>query len=376
MSDNQEISEKASCCCEGANEKVAGQIQDKIPESAWIQKYISTPAGEVPVIKTVLLRSDKTGGYKARWGIGRLKFRVTPGLYAVGNPGPESPVFVSANYKLSFDKLRSELGGIDGWILVLDTKGVNVWCAAGKGTFGTTELLNRINAVGLDKVVTKKRLIVPQLGAPGISAHEVKKQSGFRVIYGPIKAKDIPAFLEAGNKATPEMRQVTFNIRERAVLIPNDIVQNLKFLFITSAAFLLLSGFGPGIYSPIRIIKYGLPSVILLFIAYFAGMILPQLLLPYIPGRSFSAKGGWIGGIVAILAGWLLYNGQIINSDFGIISWLFIIPAVTSFIAMNFTGVSTYTSLSGVIKEMKVAMPIQISFAVVGIGLWVTGLFV
>lgn len=376
MSDNQEISEKASFCCGGANEDEAGKIQSRIPESAWIKKYVSTPAGEVPVIRTDLLRSDKIGGYKARWGIERMKFRATPGLYAVGNPGPESPVFVSANYKLSFDKLRSELGGVDGWVLVLDTKGINVWCAAGKGTFGTTELLNRINAVNLDKVVTKKRLIVPQLGAPGISAHEVKKQSGFRVIYGPIKAKDIPAFLAAGNKATPEMRQVTFSMRERAVLIPNDIVQNIKFLLMVSAAFLIMSGFGPGIYSPVRIIKYGLPSVILLFIAYFAGMILPQLLLPYLPGRSFSAKGGWIGGIVAVLVGWFLYSNHIINSDFGMISWLFIIPAVTSFIAMNFTGVSTYTSLSGVIKEMKVAMPIQISFAVVGIGLWVTGLFV
>ena len=79
----------------------------------------------------------------ARFRIRRGKHRVTPGLYALGSPTPESPVFVSANYTLSFDALRSSLAGVDGYILVLDTHGINVWCAAGKGTFGTDELVNR-----------------------------------------------------------------------------------------------------------------------------------------------------------------------------------------------------------------------------------------
>ena len=55
-----------------------------------------------------------------------------------------------------------------------------------------------------------RRLILPQLGAPGVAAHSVKEQSGFRVIYGPIKATDLPAFLEAGRKATPAMRRKAF----------------------------------------------------------------------------------------------------------------------------------------------------------------------
>ena len=78
--------------------------------------------------------------------------RVEPGLYSLGNPTSESPVFVTANYTLSFDALRSALKGIDGYILVLDTQGVNVWCAAGKGTFGTDELVKRIEATRLHEV--------------------------------------------------------------------------------------------------------------------------------------------------------------------------------------------------------------------------------
>jgi len=105
-------------------------------------------------------------------------------------------------------------------------------------------------------------------------------------------------------------------------------------------------------------------------------MILPQLLLPYLPGRSFSAKGAWIGVLLAASIGLYLHENGIIASNPGQVSWLFIVPAVMSFIAVNFTGNSTYTSLSGVIKEMKIALPIQIVSAVIGVGLWITGLFV
>ena len=143
-------------------------------------------------------------------------------------PGPDSPVLVSANYKMSFDRLRRELEGIDAWILVLDTKGINVWCAAGKGTFGTEELTARIGRFRLAEVVTHRTLILPQLSAPGVAGHVVKQRTGFRVVYGPVRAADLPAFLKAGNKATPEMRQVRFGFLDRLVLTPMELVALIK----------------------------------------------------------------------------------------------------------------------------------------------------
>ena len=101
---------------------------------------------DIPVVSTQLNLSDYWGAIKVRWGIGRNNYTVVPGLYKVGTPGRESDVFVSANYKLSFDTLRKNLDSINAWILVIDTKGINVWCAAGKGTFGTKELVKRIKA--------------------------------------------------------------------------------------------------------------------------------------------------------------------------------------------------------------------------------------
>ena len=164
--------------------------------------FITHKGRQIHQVSTELTWTDRLGSWKARWGFGRMKYMVEPGIYAVGNPDSDSSVFVSANYKMSFDCLRSQLSGQNGWILVLDTKGINVWCAAGKGTFGTDELVDRIKTVKLAEIVDHRTLVVPQLGATGVSAHEVKQQSGFRVVYGPVRAEDLPAFLDAGMKAT------------------------------------------------------------------------------------------------------------------------------------------------------------------------------
>jgi CO dehydrogenase/acetyl-CoA synthase gamma subunit (corrinoid Fe-S protein) len=148
---------------------------------------IQVSGAVVPLVSTGLNSIDFLGAVMVRWGIKRDNYRVNPGLYAIGSPGPESNVFVTANYKLTFDNLRKNLSGMDGWILVLDTKGVNVWCAAGKGTFGTKELVSRIRLVSLEKIVNHKRLILPQMGATGVAAHKVKEETGFNVHYGPVR---------------------------------------------------------------------------------------------------------------------------------------------------------------------------------------------
>ena len=110
----------------------------------WVERFLDYAGRSIPVVSTALKAGDRWGSIKARWGINRMRYGVLPGLYAVGSPGADSLVFVTANYKMSFDALRSSLVGLDAWILVLDTKGINVWCAAGKGTFGTAELVSRI----------------------------------------------------------------------------------------------------------------------------------------------------------------------------------------------------------------------------------------
>ncbi|MFH1480487.1 MAG: mercury methylation corrinoid protein HgcA [Pseudomonadota bacterium] len=345
-------------------------------DQPFVTGTIQTLAGPVPQISSSLTWKDRLGSIKARWGIGRMGYTVDPGLYALGNPDHKAPVLVTANYKMSFDRLRQALENRHLWILVLDTKGINVWCASGKKTFGTEELVGRIASNRLTAVISHRELILPQLAGPGIAAHKVKKLSGFTVIYGPIRAEDLTAFLDSGFKATPEMRRKTFTIGERVALIPIELVAALKWYVIILPAVFLLGGMGGSAGFWANALNHGLFALLALLAALMAGAVLTPLLLPWIPGRAFSLKGLVIGLIAA--AFFLMFQGGDVTGwgrRIEILGWFFIIPAVASFLAMNFTGASTYTSLSGVRKEMRWAVPFEIGAGAIGLGLWLGSRF-
>ncbi len=338
--------------------------------SPWMDGAVDTQAGPVPRVRSKLTRQDRAGAWARRWGFGRSDFTVPPGLYAVGSPSAESVVLVSANYKMSFDRLRQELAGIDAWILVLNTKGINVWCAAGKGTFGTEELVRRVKATGLDQVVTHRRLVVPQLGAPGISAHEVKSGCGFRVVYGPVRAADLPRFLADGMKATGDMRTVRFGLADRAAVVPVEVVQGGGYALLVAAVFVLLGGLGADGYVLDRVLSVGISEAVLVLGAFLSGALVTPLLLPFVPGRPFALKGALVGVVVTAWLRGLLVGWPSSGSTWGFVSWLLLGGALASFVAMNFTGASTFTSLSGVRREMRVAVPVQAVALVAGLVVW------
>jgi hypothetical protein len=274
---------------------------------------------------------------------------------------------VTANYKLSFDALRSNLVGIDAWLLVLDTKGVNVWCAAGKGTFGTEELARRIQDAGLTEVVSHRTVIVPQLGAPGIAAHEMRRRSGFRVVYGPVRAADVPVFLRRGLDATPEMRRVTFTMRERLTVIGVEIVRALRIVLPAAAlvggVLLVMDRVGA-----VELSWAWAAAAAPLAAALIGGLVLVPALLPWLPGRAFAAKGAVVGAVTAAVA---LAAVRDFLSGTAMVALLFAATALASYLATNFTGSTTFTSPSGVEKEMRRAIPLQLAAVVVAIALGV-----
>lgn len=343
----------------------------------YVEKFQDTPAGPIPVIKPKLSFEDLFSTFYVRCGIHRYNYTVAPGLYAIGEPDNNSEVLVTANFKLTVDHLRKELKKINAWILVLDTKGINVWCAAGKGTFSTTELVKRIKESNLEKVVNHKRVIVPQLGATGVSAREVKSRSGFRVVYGPVRANDIPAFLENGKKADKKMRLVTFNMYERFILTPVEIQIALKPALITALILLILSGFGPGIFSFSALWDRGLVSMMAMITGIFSGAFLTPVLLPFIPGRQFALKGIITGSLFAlILVIALAFSGTIYSPGAsGLIAVFLFSVAISSFLAMNFTGTTPFTSPTGVELEMRRFIPAQLAAVVLSTGLWIYSAF-
>jgi len=338
----------------------------------YVTGWLTTPLGEVPQVATQLCRRDALGAWQMRWGMGRDRYAISPGLYAVGQPDRKSPVLVSANYKLSFDALRKELRKIDAWILVIDTKGINVWCAAGKGTFSTDEIVRRVREVGLDQLVSHRQLIVPQLAAPGVAAHSVSKQIGFKVVYGPVRANDLPAFLHAGQQATQEMRRVTFSTRERLILTPVELVMMNKVSGLVLLALFLLGGIGPSIYSLSAMWQHGLSASAVYLAGLLVGAVLTPILLPWIPGAALAWKG-LVAGLATAALACLLFAAQL--DRFSGLALLLALSAVSSYCAMNFTGSTTYTSPSGVEKEMRLAIPLQ-ALALLGAATtWLWGAF-
>ncbi len=290
--------------------------------------------------------ADRWDTFQARVGINRSLHRVRPGLYALGSPTPDSPVFVTANYKLSFNALRASLAGVDGWILVLDTHGINVWCAAGKGTFGTNELVKRIESTGLKDIVNTRVLILPQLGATGVMAHIVKKRTGFKVEYGPVRAEDLKEYLFNG-QATAAMRKVRFNIKDRLTLIPVDII---NYFLPTLLAALILYFLG------------GWFAVTAVVTSVLAAVVLFPILLPWLPFHDFSVKGYLLGFVVMLpfmVQSWTNSTGPLWSRILRLLPLALGYPVVTAFIALNFTGSSTFTSRTGVKKEIFAYIPVM-----------------
>jgi hypothetical protein len=298
------------------------------------------------VTTSELLFSDHLDHFLARVGINRMLHRVVPGLYSLGKPDKSSPVFVTGNYTLSFDALRSALKGITAYLLVLDTKGINVWCAAGKGTFGTAELINRIEVVGLNKVVSHRKLILPQLGATGVSAHQVKEQCGFEVEFGPVRAEDLPEYL-INHQATPQMRQVRFNLADRLVLAPVEMVNSfLPMVAIAVVAFLLGGWF----------------NLLWVLAAWLSATILFLALLPWLPTREFSTKGFILGTLVALPFGIFQFSQSSNSFLFNLMRILpigLILTSVTAYFTLNLTGSTPITCWTSVRREIFRYVPIM-----------------
>ncbi len=349
-------------------EKASSNGKEQLPP--WASGIAKTPAGEIFRVSSEWSRADFWGMIKSRTSGFRMKYAVPPGLYAIGEPTADSDVFVSANYKLSFDTLRRSLKGLNAWILVLDTKGINVWCAAGKGTFGTDELVKRISETGLDRVVTHRRIILPQLGALGVNASAVQRRTGFRVFFGPVDARDISAYMREGYKKSKEMSIIKFSMGDRLILAPMEINPAMKKFIWLAAGILLIFGLQPSgiLFEPAW--SKGVPFALLGILAVFSGGLVTPALLPFLPFRSFAMKG-WIAGIVVVLIGAQMLGIAGRLGMLGLIVAYAFFPVLSSYLALQFTGATTFTGISGVKKELKIGIPIYMGTAGVSLMLMI-----
>jgi hypothetical protein len=178
-------------------------------------------------------------------------------------------------------------------------------------------------------------------------------------------------------RVAPEMRRVRFALGDRLAVVPVELVLSTKWVVVVAAAFFLLSGLAAGGYAPARLTDVGLCAAALLAFTWIASIVLTAALLPWLPGRALAVKGTWVGALLAAAAAGLAVRWpEAVGGRWSLAGWCLLLPALASFMAMNYTGATTYTSLSGVRKEMRVAVPLQLIAAAAGLVLWLVGRFV
>lgn len=331
-------------------------------------------AETIPQLSSTVTWRDTVARWRFRWGIGRMNARVVPGLYRIGEPTRDAPVLVTCNYRMTVDLLRRDLADLDVWVLVLETYGINVWCAAGKKTFGTDELVRRIFSANLVDHVAHETLVLPQLGAVGVAAHEVRRATGYRVVWGPVRSADLPEFLRSGMKATPEMRAVTFTMPERLALAPMEFVPSLRYGLWAVPVLATLAVLGTSIRAHTFAWEAGVlslfPAIVLPLVGALAGAVAVPALLPWLPGRAFTVKGS-VAGVVLALAALAALPGMLgLMSPWGWTGAVLMVAAVAAYIAVNFTGSTPYTSPSGVESELRRGLPVAGAALAVGLGCW------
>ncbi len=137
------------------------------------------------------------------------------GLIKIGNPDRSSPVFLTGNFCLTIERVKQALKGLDCYLLIANSNGINVWCASAGGHLTNHDVINTLKTTRIEELVDHRNIILPQLAATGIDANEIKRATGWHVIWGPVRAADIKQFINNGFKKTAEMRRVKFTPRDR-----------------------------------------------------------------------------------------------------------------------------------------------------------------
>jgi len=147
-----------------------------------------------------------------------LRFIPIPcktGIIRIGKPNRNSPVFLTGNFHLTVARVKRALKGLDAYLLVANSRGINVWCAATGGLFTNHDVISVLKVSGIEKLVDHRKVILPQLAGTGVEAITIKKKTGWNVIWGPVYASDIPEFLGKNLKKNVSMRKTKFDFSQR-----------------------------------------------------------------------------------------------------------------------------------------------------------------
>lgn len=122
--------------------------------------------------------------------------QITPGIYRVGSPGPDAPVFLTVNFSLTYFTLQGylEASGTDSFMLIVDTEGLSVLTSVAAGKLSETLVRDSLAEFGVADLVSHRSLIIPGYAAP--LSGRIEDETGWKVLVGPRDAADVAEFLE------------------------------------------------------------------------------------------------------------------------------------------------------------------------------------
>jgi hypothetical protein len=262
-------------------------------------------------------------------------FAVKPGLYYVWQRDENAPIIVTANNYLTVFLLVRRIGKRNVRLLVIDTRGINVWCAAGKGQFSSSEIIDKATYFGLINRENKKTFILPKFSLAGVNLAELRN-NGIHPIIGPLYAKDVPSFLDQGTYENRVDDIVKFGLKSRAFTALPTAVQFFYYFL--------------GIY----VISLGTLTTGVIWIATGLAFVYP-LLFPLLPGKFFAIKGVFMALSISIFA--LLVTNFDLANQLSLTVFLF---ATSIFISLSYTGNSAVSNYSSVRKETARFLPVVV----------------
>ena len=293
---------------------------------------------------------------------------IEPGIYQSGTPDEKSPIIVTANYSYTYIKVMRALKGIDALVLCVDSKGINVWCAARGDNFGNKQLIEAVDASGIAELTTRKTMILPQLSAGGVAAPLIKSESPtfpFNILYGPVWAKYLPRYLEERPAKKPDkwkLAKFTISHRLRAFITHSTFL--LRKIFLKPTIGLLILLFGISFLNPFWIDKFWRIGEIWLWI-----LLTNALIAFFFPitkfTRCFIKKGIVYGSLNVIILGgltWFIHDSIIVSLwSIGLYFWF------AFFSTMSFSGYSMETSPAEIQEEYPTFKKINLPLLIVGL---------
>jgi ubiquinone/menaquinone biosynthesis C-methylase UbiE len=299
---------------------------------------------------------------------------IEPGIYRSGNPDKNSPIIATSNYIYTYIKVMRALKGIDAWVLCVDSRGINVWCAARGGNFGVRELLEAVKATNIEELTNTRTIILPQLSAGGVDSRVLPQNSQefpFKIKYGPVWAKNLPEYLETQPARKPEkMKIAKFSLKHRMRAGLTHLTFLLRKVFLWPLLGLLLVAFGLNTFSPLNISYINIGEIIIWI--GFTNLIIAGLFPIVNFTRKFLIKGLSFGILNVILLGsltWIFYNS--------IVTILFFSPFflwLGFFCTMSFSGYTFATNPGEIQEEYPIFRDINLVLLVVSVILLLIGI--